>query len=131
VEIRPCAGNLERELAFDLRRSVLCGELHLDREAAKDELDETAVLALAWLGDTPIGTGRLLKRGEFWVLEHLCVLPLQRRQGRGRKLLEHLAAQAPAGAGLAAVSPVGAAPFFQHCGFTQVSVQGDVVLLKR
>ena len=132
-DIRPCLSRLDREQAFDIRRSVLCGELHLNREAAQDEDDETATLAVLWRGEKPVGTGRVVQRGSYWVIEHVCVLPEQRRQGLGRALVDYLHAQslrlgAPE---LVAVSPVASSAFFARCGFAQVSAQSDLVLLKR
>ena len=132
-DIRPCFTPLDREQAFDIRRSVLCGELHLNREAAQDADDQGAYLAVLWRGEKPVGTGRLLQRGSFWVLEHVCVLPEQRRQGLGRALVEHFAAEAKrlGAAEIMAVSPAASSVFFSHCGFIQVSSQADLVLLKR
>ena len=85
---------LEREQVQDLRRSVFCGELSWDREAVDDGWDGDAELALAVEGVKPVGTARLLHRGDEWHLELLAVLPRQRRQGRGRGLVEFLAALA-------------------------------------
>ena len=132
TDIRPCLTRLDREQAFDIRRSVLCGELHLTREAAQDADDDTAYLAVAWNGEKPVGTGRLLQRGPFWQLEHLCVLPEQRRHGVGRQLLGHFAAQARSkgSASLLAVCPVAAQVFFHKTGFTLEASQGDISVLK-
>jgi N-acetylglutamate synthase-like GNAT family acetyltransferase len=132
-EIRACLSSLDREQAFDIRRSVLCGELHLNREAAKDDDDEHAYLAIAWEGEKPVGTGRLLQRGDFWVLEHLCVLPEQRRQGVAKALIGHFQARA-AGQGAAeilVVSPVQSSAFFLKAGFAMQGSQADLVVLKR
>lgn len=133
MTILPALSPLEREQAFDIRRSVLCGELHLNREAARDDEDESAYLAIAWQGEKPVATGRLLQRGAFWQLEHLCVLPEQRKSGFGRALLEHFATQAKAQGSqeLLAVSPVAAQAFFIKAGFVLAASQGDISVLKR
>jgi N-acetylglutamate synthase-like GNAT family acetyltransferase len=133
MTIHPCLSSLEKEQAFDIRRSVLCGELHMNREAAQDEDDGTAYLAIAWEGEKPVGTGRLLQRGAFWQVEHLCVLPEQRKAGIGRSLLEHFLAQAQARGSqeLVAVSPVSAQAFFHRLGFSLAASQGDISVLKR
>lgn len=133
IEIRPCLSALDREQAFDIRRSVLCGELHLDREAARDAEDESAYLAIAWSGEKPVGTGRVLQRGAFWVLEHLCVLPEQRKTGVGRALLSHFEGHARERGSreLTVVSPVGAQAFFSKAGFNLAGSQGDISVLKR
>jgi GNAT superfamily N-acetyltransferase len=132
ADIRPCASPLDREQAFDIRRSVLCGELHLNREAARDDDDEGAYLALAWEGEKPVGTARLLQRGDFWVLEHLCVLPEQRRQGVASALLGHFKARAQAQGAqdLLVVSPAVSSPFFLKAGFAMQGSQADLVVLK-
>ena len=105
----------------------------MNREAAKDDDDATATLAIAWLGEKPVGTGRLLKRGDFWVLEHLCVLPEQRKSGVGLALLRHFESQAVAQGSqeLTVVSPVGAQAFFSKAGFSLAGSQGDISVLKR
>jgi N-acetylglutamate synthase-like GNAT family acetyltransferase len=133
TEIRPCLSPLDREQAFDIRRSVLCGELHLNREAARDEDDESAYLAIAWLGEKPVGTGRLLQRGPFWQMEHLCVLPEQRKQGVGRGLVEHFIGKARSQGSqeLVVVSPVAAQAFFSGLGFELAASQADLSVLKR
>jgi GNAT superfamily N-acetyltransferase len=133
TEIRPCLSSLDREQAFDIRRSVLCGELHMNRDAARDAEDDEAYLAIAWVGEKPSGTGRLLQRGTFWVIEHLCVLPEQRKAGLGRSLLAHFQSQALARGSqeLTVVSPVSAQAFFLREGFTLAGSQGDISVLKR
>ncbi len=132
VVIRPCLSDLDREQAFDLRRSVLCGELHLAREAARDEDDESAYLALAWLGEKPVGTGRIFKRGDFWQVERLCVLPEQRRSGIARALLGHFIGQAQTLGSheLWAVSPLAAQVFFTLYGFVVAQSQSEICVLK-
>jgi N-acetylglutamate synthase-like GNAT family acetyltransferase len=133
MSIRPCLSRLEKEQAFDIRRSVLCGELHMNREAAQDEDDASAYLAIAWEGEKPVGTGRLLQRGQFWQIEHLCVLPEQRKSGIGHSLVEHFLAQARAQGSqeLVAVSPVAAQAFFIRQGFSLAASQGEISVLKR
>jgi len=86
IQVRPAASSVDREQAFDIRRSVLCGELHLGREAARDPFDEEAFHLLALDGEKPVGTGRLLRRGSHWIIEHVAVLAPYRRQGTGRSL---------------------------------------------
>jgi len=52
LEIREAASRLEREQAFDLRRQLLCGELHLHRDLVDDGLDSdpSVWLGVAWSG---------------------------------------------------------------------------------
>jgi GNAT superfamily N-acetyltransferase len=130
IIIRPAGSALDKEQCFDLRRSVLCGELHLGREAGRDPFDDEAQHRLAWDGDKPVGTGRLLRRGSHWVIEHLAILPGYRRQGLGRRLLAELvqAARREQAARLLALGPLGALPFLQACGFELESQDDGVVL---
>jgi len=131
--LRPCFSSLDREQAFDIRRSVLCGELHLGREAARDDEDERAQLVLAVEGEKPVGTGRLVQRGVFWQVEHLAVLPLQRRRGLGLELLDYFEGLArEAGAvQLVAVAPIAARSFFLAAGFIVEKEDSKVALLRR
>jgi N-acetylglutamate synthase-like GNAT family acetyltransferase len=104
----------------------------MNREAAQDDDDKTAYLAIAWQGEKPVATGRLLQRGPYWQVEHLCVLPEQRKAGVGRELLAHFVAQAKAQGSqeLLAVSPVGIQAFFSRQGFVLAASQGDISVLK-
>lgn len=131
--LRPCLSSLEREQAFDVRRSVLCGELHLGREAAHDADDASAQLVLAYAGEKPVGTGRLLSRGDQWLLEHLAVLPPYRRKGLGRLLVGYFeaAARDSGAADLVAVAPRSASAFFIAVGYGVEKEESDVTLLRR
>jgi GNAT superfamily N-acetyltransferase len=125
-EIRLCLTRLDREQAQDLRRSVLCGELHLDRSVVDDGRDEDAHVAVLWSQHKPVATGRLLKRGGLWVLEHLAVLPAHRRAGAGRRLVDFLCAlcRQEEGDAVHSVSPASASPFFRACGFEPLADSG-------
>lgn len=118
--VRACASRLERELAQDLRRSVLCGELHYSRDLVDDGQDdaEGAWLGLAFAGAKPVGTLRLQQQGD-WILEHLAVLPQWRRQGVASLLLRSALDQARqrSAASVLACAPDVAAPFFLAHGF--------------
>jgi GNAT superfamily N-acetyltransferase len=107
---------------------VLCGELHLGREAARDAEDETAHLVLAFAGEKPVGTGRLVQRGELLLLEHLSVLPQYRRQGLGRLLVGYFAGEA--GVDLLAVAPDTALAFFVAAGFIVEKEDPPVAFLR-
>lgn len=133
MQLRPALSALEREQACDLRRSVLCGELHMGREAARDAEDDTAYLALVWDGEKPVGTGRLLAQGGLHQLQHLCVLPQYRRRGLGRLLVAHFegVGREAGAAELVAVAPQGAQAFFVAAGFIVEKEDGEVALLRR
>lgn len=130
IDIRPALSPLDREQVYDLRRSVLCGEMHLDRDAVRDALDEGARLLLAWDGEKPVGTGRLVWRGSAACAEMLAVLPGWRRRGIGQGLLRRLAdlARQDQAATLTLVGPKGLLPFLQGLGFDVISQDVDVVL---
>jgi GNAT superfamily N-acetyltransferase len=120
ILVRAFAGPLDREQAQDLRRSVLCGELHYSRELVDDGQDQApgVWLGLALDGPKPVGTLRLQRQGA-WMLEHLAVLPRWRRQGVGRALVQAaIAAATQAQASeIIACGPETAAAFFRAVGF--------------
>jgi GNAT superfamily N-acetyltransferase len=127
IVVRGCEGPLDREQAQDLRRSVLCGELHYSRELVDDGQDAASGvwLALALAGPKPVGTLRLQRQGA-WMLEHLAVLPRWRRQGVGRALVQAAlisAAQAQAREVLAC-GPLSAGAFFGALGFNVRKQEG-------
>lgn len=135
IEIRAADGRLEREQAQDLRRSVLCGELHLHRDLVDDGLDsEPSVwLGVAWSGPKPVGTLRLRRDGEACVLELLAVLPQQRRQHVARRLVE-AALQQPLLQGvqaLNAVGPAAASVFFEAMGFEVQATQTGLTVWQK
>ncbi len=117
--ICPVGSRLELEQAQDIRRSVLCGELHLSRDIVADGLDAQALVLLACVGPKPVGTGRLIQREGQWAIEALAVLSPWRRQGVGRALAQALveAATVRQGLVLCAISPKSAGLFFDACGF--------------
>lgn len=119
LEIRPITSNLELELIQDIRRSVLCGELHLSRDIVADGLDAGSLVLGAWAGPRPVGTARLTQRQGQWALETLAVLAPWRLQGIGRELVQALAeaARAKGADALWAVAPQPAAPFLGQAGF--------------
>lgn len=127
---RPALSPLDREQCFDLRRSVLCGELHLGREAARDPFDDEAYHLLAVDGEKPVGTGRLLERGRHWIIEHVAVLPSHRRRGIGRAVVLGLVDEARRSRAprLLALGPEAALSFLQACGF-ELECQDDGVVL--
>lgn len=118
--VRACASRLDRELAQDLRRTVLCGELHYSRDLVDDGQDgATGVwLGLAYAGPKPVGTLRLQQQSD-WLLEHLAVLPQWRRQGVASLLLQTAVEEARVqkAARLLACAPDLASPFFKARGF--------------
>lgn len=133
VELRTCAMALEREQAQDLRRSVLCGELHYSRDLVQDGFDALpgAWLGLALAGPKPVGTLRLRQEGS-WMLEHLAVLPAWRRRGVGRGLVNAALGQARAAgaAEVLACGPEAAGPFFSALGFSADRTEAGLTVWK-
>ena len=107
---------------MDLRRSVLCGELHLSREVVDDGADTSCDVALALLGATPVATGRLIRKEGLWVLEHIAVRAAQRRGGLGRALVDLLLGRCRSlgGGAVHAVAPAAAGAFFRALGFEAI-----------
>lgn len=68
--------------AYDVRRRVFVDEQRVPPELERDGADETADHFLAREGSTPVGAGRLVRRGQVGVLGRLAVLP----PARGRHL---------------------------------------------
>ena len=133
LELHRPLSPLEIEQACDIRRSVLCGELHLGREAARDADDDTAHLVLALEGEKPVATGRLVQRGGLHLLEHLAVLPRFRRLGAGRAMVAYFvtAAKEAGVRELVAVAPQSARAFFVAVEFVVEKEDGEVALLRR
>ncbi|HTB21172.1 MAG TPA: GNAT family N-acetyltransferase [bacterium] len=130
---RLAASKLERELAQDLRRSVLCGELNWGREAVDDGWDQGADVALVSDREKPVATGRLLQRSQRWWLDLVAVLPRHRRQGLGRELAAFLAglAREKGADSLWVLAPPPSVPFFQACGFVRDQGDSELCLMVR
>jgi GNAT superfamily N-acetyltransferase len=134
-DVRAADGRLEREQAQDLRRSVLCGELHLHRDLVDDGQDEGpgTWLGIAWSGPKPVGTVRLRRGPDAWHVELLAVLPQQRRGGVARALLEAALTQArrDASAPIMAVGPLEASAFFQSQGFVVLAQESGLTVWQK
>lgn len=70
-----------------LRRNVFIEEQGVSEADEVDELDDVAIHLLARDGDTPLGTARLLVKGEVGKIGRVCVLPLARGTGLGAALI--------------------------------------------
>lgn len=130
MEVRAARGALELEQARDLRRSVLCGELHLSRDLVDDGLDPGDWLGLAWAGPKPVGTLRLRLQGSEAMVEHLAVLPGWRRQGVARALMAAAMQQTRIlqVQTLWACGPEAAGPFFEAQGFNPTKREAGLVV---
>lgn len=79
------------EWASSIRRSVFVQEQGIDESEEWDEYDSVSTHVLAWLGDKPVGTARLLPEGK---IGRMAVLPEFRSQGIGSAMLLALLAVA-------------------------------------
>jgi predicted GNAT family N-acyltransferase len=79
------------EWASSIRRSVFVEEQGIDESEEWDEYDSVSIHLLAWLGEKPVGTARLLPEGK---IGRMAVLPEFRSQGIGSAMLMALLALA-------------------------------------
>ena len=124
---------LDIEQVRDLRRSVLCGELHWPRDIVQGPQDDGAHLALAMLGPKPVASGRLSKHEGDWAVDLIAVVAALRQKGVGRAVMEALEAKAKAlGIGrLAAISPPESLVFFEQLGYKVYRRDDGFVILEK
>jgi ElaA protein len=70
-----------------LRRTVFIEEQGVSEADEVDGLDDAAIHLLALLKETPVGTARLLVKGEVGKVGRVCVLPEARGTGLGAALM--------------------------------------------
>lgn len=82
------------ETCLQLRRVVFIDEQNVPEDEEVDEYDKTATHLLAFDGDTPVGTARIIVQGEVGKIGRVCVLQTHRGTGLGADLinaaLDHL-----------------------------------------
>lgn len=71
-----------------LRRVVFIDEQGVSEEDEVDGLDGAAIHLLAFHGEVPVGTARLLVKGATGKIGRVCVLPEARGLGLGALLIE-------------------------------------------
>lgn len=71
-----------------LRRVVFIDEQGVSEADEVDGLDGRAIHLLAWDGECPVGTARLLVKGSVGKIGRVCVLPEVRGTGLGAALIE-------------------------------------------
>jgi predicted GNAT family N-acyltransferase len=102
-----------------LRRTVFIEEQAVPEELERDAYDATALHLLATLDGRPVGTARMLLKGDTGKIGRVCVLPDLRGQGVGASLIR-AAVEELRGLGLARArlgSQVHAIPFYEKLGF--------------
>ena len=102
-----------------LRRTVFIEEQAVPEDLEVDGLDATAIHLLATHGGRPLGTARLLVKGDTGKIGRVCVLPEERGRGIGaaliRRAVDELRGLRLARAKLG--SQVHAIPFYEGLGF--------------
>lgn len=81
------AKTCDLETCLRLRRKVFIEEQNVPEEEEVDEFDATAIHLLAFDGDEPVGTARILVVGEVGKIGRVCVLQDQRGMGMGADLV--------------------------------------------
>lgn len=100
-----------------IREAVFIKEQGVPPELEYDGLDDTAAHVLAFVGEQPVGTGRVLDDGH---IGRIAVLPEYRGKGVGARIVLSLT-EAAAVAGLKRVylgAQLHAVGFYQTLGFT-------------
>lgn len=103
-----------------LRRAVFIEEQGFSEAEEWDDLDAGAVHLLAWDGDRPVGTARLLVQGKVGRIGRICVLRQARGRGLGAALVREGAARLAAMPGVAILrlgAQAHAMGFYQKLGF--------------
>lgn len=78
----------DRDACFALRVEVFVDEQGVPKEIEIDEHEDDAVHILATFNGEPVGTSRLLFKGETGKIGRFCVVKSQRGTGLGLMLLE-------------------------------------------
>ena len=79
----------DRATIYSIRRTVFIVEQSVPEEIEIDELDPVALHVLAYVGDLPVGTGRITTDGR---IGRMAVLQAYRGRGVGRAILGALIA---------------------------------------
>jgi predicted GNAT family N-acyltransferase len=127
IVVRQIASAADREAAYDVRRRVFQDEQGVPADEEFDADDEIAVHAIALVGNTVVGTGRLIFPPGYAKIGRLAVLREWRAHGVGRALLEALMAEAARQGAPRAVlhAQVQALGFYERAGFVAVGDEFD------
>lgn len=111
-----------------LRRVVFIDEQSVSEADEVDGLDSRAIHLLAWDGACPVGTARLLVKGQVGKIGRVCVLPEARGLGLGAALIRSALDVLRSQAGVAEAylgSQSHATGFYEKLGFV---VEGEEFL---
>lgn len=81
------AGPQDMDAVFELRRIVFIEGQNVPEELERDEYDASAIHLIALQGDRPVGTARLLLKGDVGKIGRVAVLADQRGLGMGKALM--------------------------------------------
>ncbi len=81
------AGPQDMDAVFDLRRIVFIEGQNVPEELERDEYDASAIHLIAFQGDRPVGTARLLLKGDVGKIGRVAVLADQRGLGMGKAIM--------------------------------------------
>jgi ElaA protein len=81
------AKTCDLETCLLLRRKVFIDEQNVPEDEEIDAYDETAIHLLAFEGDTPVGTARIVVQGSVGKIGRVCVLKEHRDTGLGSDLI--------------------------------------------
>lgn len=108
-------------ICLALRATVFVHEQGVPLELERDELDDQAIHVLAFDDEEPIGTARVVLKGETGKIGRVCVVASHRGQGVGEALiracLDILRGQ-PGVTRAMLGSQTHAIPFYEKLGFT-------------
>jgi len=108
-----------RDACFALRRAVFIEEQGIDEAEEWDAADATCDHYLAEDDDGPLGTARLIARGTEAKIGRVAVSARARGTGLGRRIMDHLLAEARAGGFSTAMleAQVSVIAFYERLGF--------------
>lgn len=94
ISTRWFQGKSNLDLVLELRSKVFIDELKIKDYPVADMYDEFALNAVAYEGDIPVGTGRLLFKDGKYSIDNVCVLSEFRGNHYGDLLLRVLVRRA-------------------------------------
>lgn len=104
-----------------LRRTVFIDEQGIAEPDEWDDLDGEAIHLLAWQGNRPVGTARILQSGDIGKIGRVCVLPDMRGTGLGAALVRAAVERLRSLPGITHArlgAQVHATGFYEKLGFT-------------
>lgn len=127
IRIRIAGTEDARAACFAVRRAVFIEEQGIDEAEEWDAEDATCLHLLAEDDEGPLGTARLIARGTEAKLGRIAVMPRARGTGLGRRIMEHLLAEARAGGFATAMleSQVTVIGFYEQFGFVAEGPEYD------